>query len=579
MSFTFPLNLQYLKSIRVRVFVITIILVSIPLLLAAYFFLNEGEEALFRERKAKLKGITLLLEKEFERKAPFIYSEVISSELPISESKEIFEEALIEQVTFIQNSYPEVGLGYFFFDLGGDVATLRPTLAPTERVYSVDSPLYYAGRQVGHSFSEESLTLILKDLAAFRRVIFLILILSLVAAITGAYFLSGNIGHGVKVIKDGLQGMERDLKARISPLEGELGEVEEAINRLASSLEEAVSRLNMVFESSPVGLLLLSFDEGREPPFKVLIHNNSFQKLIGFSKGSSTGDELLEKLTGTTLFSPKVHTAIKRGEKTEILDINFKGKIFNLFVVGLEGGALLLLEEVTERVRLQEELKRKERIASLGLLIASLTHEIKNPLTAVKGYTELLLKSPLGEKEKKYLEYILNETGRLNQLIGELLYLGRPIPPKKEKVFLKSLIEEALTGYIPLLKAQRIEVTVSIKNGMIEVDREKMLRVLTNLIKNALEAMPQGGSLTLQGEVDKNSTWLEVKDTGEGLPPEVINHIFDPFFSRKEKGVGLGLSIAHSIVSAHDGELTVSSTPGKGTSFVIKLGDRKKYSS
>ncbi len=555
--------LKALKTIRVRVFLITLLLVSLPQLFAAYLFLNQAEESLFRERASKLTGIATLLEKEFQRRAPIIFAELSIQQVPADQKRDFLEKYLNEPVNFLQSSYPEVGLGYFMIDYGGEVSVLRPAISPQEIPYSVEVPLVYMGKNLGHAFAEESLRSILKDLSQIRQSVFLILTISLLLGIAGAYLLSANLGQGVKVIKEGLSEMEKSLKARVMPLQGEMGEIEEAINHLADSLEEALARLNLVFESSPVGLLLITADENGE--YHILLHNQPFLQLLNISVESVNQIFSMEQF-----FSPEVVRSLKKNEKTEFLNIPLGERYFNLLVVGLGGeGALLLLEEVTERNKLLEELKRKEKIASLGLLIASLAHEIKNPLTSIKGYAELLLKQPLKDKERIYLTHILKESERVNSLIGELLYLGRPVTLKKDTINLKGLVEEALTAYKPMLEKEAIIVEMMVGNDTFVADKEKMLRALTNLIKNSLEALHRGGTLYLKGKVAEGTLLLEVKDTGRGMPKEVAESIFDPFYSTKEKGVGLGLSVAHSIVKAHGGSLSVASKEGEGTSFTL----------
>ncbi len=555
--------LEALKTIRVRAFLITLLLVSIPQLFAAYLFFNQAEDSLFRERASKLTGIANLLEKEFQKRAPIIFVELSAQQVPAGKEKDFVESYLDEPVIFLQSSYPEVGLGYYMIDYGGEVSVLRPAISPRERRYSVEVPLVYVGKNLGYAFAEESLQAILKDLSNIRQSIFLILSLSLLLGIAGAYFLSTSLGYGVKMIKSGLLEMGKSLKARVMPLEGEMGEIEEAINHLANSLEEALARLSLVFESSPVGLLLISADEYGE--YRVLLHNKPFLQLLNISEGS-----INQIFTMEQFFTPQVIKSLKKNEKTEFLNIPLSDRYFNLLVVGLGGeGALLLLEEVTERNKLLEELRRKEKTASLGLLIASLAHEIKNPLTSIKGYAELLLKQPLKDKERMYLTHILKESERVDSLIGELLYLGRPVTLKKDAINLKWLVEEALTAYRPMLEKEGILVETMVESDTFVADKEKMLRALTNLIKNSLEALHRGGTLYLEGKVVEGTLMLEVKDTGRGMSREVADNIFDPFYSTKEKGVGLGLSVAHSIVKAHSGSLSVISKEGEGTTFTL----------
>jgi two-component system sensor histidine kinase HydH len=244
--------------------------------------------------------------------------------------------------------------------------------------------------------------------------------------------------------------------------------------------------------------------------------------------------------------------------------------------------ALLRLDESHRKLKEQtdilfqteEQLRRADRLSALGELSAGMAHEIRNPLGAIKGAVEIL-KDDYSSEDTKYefIKILLKESDRLNNIVQEFLGFARPKPPEFQLADLNAAIESAL-----VLTAQEARKTgVSIEKkldpaiGMRSLDAGLLNQAFLNLILNAIQAMPRGGVLTVESHLRNDAVEVKIGDTGVGIPAGDRKKLFSPFFTTKKNGTGLGLAITYRIVENHRGKIDVSSEPGKGTTFTVKI--------
>ena len=245
-------------------------------------------------------------------------------------------------------------------------------------------------------------------------------------------------------------------------------------------------------------------------------------------------------------------------------------------------------ELIDELTRSQEELKtsytelkvskddlvRSEKLAYTGRIAASIAHEIRNPLTNVSMSVQQLKK---GNKIKqdgfKHVEIVERNIERINFLITELLNSARPVKLNLKACNIHKFLKELLGSLKPKIDLQRIKVikNFSPQAPILTIDQEQMQRAFTNLINNAIEAMSHGGTLTILTELNGNYFLVKIKDTGKGIPEKDVIRIFDPFFSTKTQGVGLGLTICYGIIVSHGGTIEVESKFKKGSFFTVSL--------
>lgn len=235
-----------------------------------------------------------------------------------------------------------------------------------------------------------------------------------------------------------------------------------------------------------------------------------------------------------------------------------------------------ILEDITQTKKMQSQLLQAEKLSALGRLLASLAHEINNPLQALRGGLRLLARPNLNdEKRQSYVAPLVKEVERLIDTTSQTLDFARPSRFGKQTTHLNQLLEETLVLVSKQLQRHKIDTTLELAPNLptIQAVPDQIKQVFLNLILNAIDAMPEGGRLSVTSNCtpDHNFAVATLTDQGWGMSPEVLNKIYEPFFSTKEVGTGLGLSISYSIVQAHGGYIEVESQPGVGSRFAVYL--------
>jgi two-component system sensor histidine kinase HydH len=252
-----------------------------------------------------------------------------------------------------------------------------------------------------------------------------------------------------------------------------------------------------------------------------------------------------------------------------------------LLLIGFAGVVSLFLAQAyrstkTSLTSLEREVETSRRLASLGRLAAGVAHEIRNPLSSIKGFaTYFKERYRDNPDDQKTSEIMIQEVDRLNRVITQLLEFARPPVIQKKRASLQSMIQHSLKMIERQASAKDIQILSHLPSDVKEVDLDPdgINQVLLNLYLNAIEAMDQGGTLSVSLSVDEGSPWVKIKvsDTGTGISKEDLEHVFDPYFTTKQTGTGLGLAIVHKIVEAHRGEVRAESEIGRGTTVTVLL--------
>jgi len=320
----------------------------------------------------------------------------------------------------------------------------------------------------------------------------------------------------------------------------------------------------------------------------ILTFNQGAAKILGYSP-----EEVIGKLNVSQLYPPRVAHEIKQKiyspeftgpgmlENFETLVRRKDGTLVPIWLSARilhegdrEVGIVGFFRDLRERKHLEEDLLRSERLASLGQMVAHISHEIKNPLMTIGGFAGQLERlAGLPEEARRKLKIIHQEVQRLEKFLGDLSTFSRTIPPRKVLSDLPVLIREVAELMDSGFKERGIVFRLQAPKNIPQFffDPGQIRQVLINLFKNAQEAMPQGGNLTVGVELRGDKARLTVADTGHGIPPEHLTSLFTPFFSTKEGGTGLGLTICRGLIEQHQGTIEIESEVERGTTCIIHL--------
>ena len=341
-----------------------------------------------------------------------------------------------------------------------------------------------------------------------------------------------------------------------------------------------------IVESVNVGLLAVD-ENGR-----ITRCNSTFEDFMALSRQQVVGklveevfDESFAFNLGNILGKSRWHlTEIRNAYKLHAYDSAGKSLILNVAVAPLRSvsnsqtGAIVVLENVSSRVKLEETLQQSEKLSSIGLLAAGVAHEVNTPLTGVSSYTQMLLGMiPDTDPKHALLQKMQRQTDRASNIVGNLLNFSRTgNVGESVEVDINKLLDDTLQLLEPQLRKSNIEIVKKYTSSPARIfgNAGKLQQVFTNLILNARDAMIGGGQITLDtGTHDGEEVEIKVSDTGEGIAPENLTKIFDPFFTTKGvgNGTGLGLAVSYGIVQEHAGTIDVESEPGTGTTFTLSF--------
>ncbi|MGH9730029.1 MAG: ATP-binding protein [Candidatus Acidiferrales bacterium] len=361
--------------------------------------------------------------------------------------------------------------------------------------------------------------------------------------------------------------------------------------RLYNSLEQKALQIERlkefhenIIESLNIGVLTVDLEDCIES------WNPQMERLIGIPREQAVGRSLADALPSDLVAEIASHS--REEHVTSIYKFRLYGPGPQRFVVnasfaplvgksGQRLGRLILLDDITQRVRLEEQMVQNEKLTSLGLLAAGVAHEVNTPLAVISNYIQMLGKQmPVEDSRQKTIDKIVKQTFRASEIVNNLLNFSRTGGAEFVEVNLNSVLDETLSLVQHPFKAARVNVIRNFTDTLPFVlgSSTRLQQVFLNLFMNARDAMPNGGMLEVRTAAFNGSVEVEVTDTGIGIRPEHIHRVFDPFFTTKAsgRGTGLGLSVSYGIVKEHAGKLEVRSTAEKGTSFRLEFPVARK---
>ncbi len=398
-------------------------------------------------------------------------------------------------------------------------------------------------------------------------------------------------GRDISERKQAEQAIERakaDLDVKVQTRTAELSQVNARLAREVADRRAAEERVRQIVESSPSGMLLV------DQAGTILMVNRKIEEQFGYDREELIGRSV-EQLIPPSQRTQHMHhrgrflekpEARPMGQGRELHGFRKDGTEFPL-EIGLspvrmhEGTAVLAaVADITERRRLQDQLRRTERIAELGTLASGMAHEIGTPMNVILGRAEYLLQRTGDDTLRKGLGTIVTQVERITKVMNQLLAFARRRSPERRPVDLRDTIEDSLEMFQERLHRKHITVERQIDPQLptVKADPDQMTQIMINLFMNSVHAMPDGGVLRVKARRTNRHVTVEVSDSGHGISREVLDKIFDPFFTTKEtgEGTGLGLTVVKGIIEEHDGTISVASEVDKGTTVTVSLPIEEK---
>ena len=371
------------------------------------------------------------------------------------------------------------------------------------------------------------------------------------------------------------------LKREVSKRTAELKRINVELERQRCAILEKDAFKEQILDSVGNGIVTLDY-EGR------ITSLNATAGAFLASDKTASQDSLLGEKWDNTLLSSMVDKAvlsdcIAAGRRLTGIDREIEApggrrRWFNVNVyplVRVDGkvdGAIIVFADETEKKRLQEQVYRQNKLQALGQMVAGAAHEIRNPLSAIKSFTDLLPRK-FGDPSfrEEFLRHVPAEVARLDRIICDLLDFSKPRTPVAEVFPARLLVNSALTLLQKKIKSKRARISVEVGEETIYADPGQIKQALINVLSNAVEWIDEGGHIEIYSRVENGTTMLCVSDDGKGIAPDVLSDVFNPFFTLRPGGTGLGLTLSHQYVTDNGGVIEIESSPGRGTRVYIRV--------
>ncbi len=308
-----------------------------------------------------------------------------------------------------------------------------------------------------------------------------------------------------------------------------------------------------VFVDEPYPIIMKPINEIREESNRVTVYSAIFAAIF--------------VLVVTSIFTFKI-VKIKKGLKILETNLDYRMPKFTGEIGDIANSINTMAESLKRNI---EESQRNEALRTLGMFTAGVVHEVRNPLTSIKGFAQILQKKLQGKPEEKYIEPILRETDRLSKIVKDLLNYGKPTPLKKVKVNIPKFFEQIVSLSKQFAGDKNVKFNVQCEEVELMADEKKCEELFLNLIINSIQAIEDNGKIAIKCEKENEFVKITVSDNGKGMSKDQIEHIFVPFYTTKAEGTGLGLAIVYRVVKEHGGKIEVESAIGKGTTFRVYL--------
>jgi two-component system sensor histidine kinase AtoS len=599
---------RWLDSWRGRLIMLSLLIVNVPILVAGYAMKQSAEQSLLEEKKSKLAAVSYILDSRLDAGGyEAILRRLGASGASREEKIRVLNLELAVLTDEIALSSPGQGAGFYSRDLdaiitygpsaqfgytvGWQIEANHPGRAVMAdgqfrvefgslvrgNIMNAMRPIIREGRVIGYIWVNELTDDIQAQLAAMDRGLTVSMLSGILLSIFLILSLIGSMFKDVQTVTQSLRNLRFNLRQPITGVTGEMGEVAAKINELAAALGDARTLSENIMESMADGIIAVD-TVGRITAFNraaEVMTGFTAQEVVGkyyaelFAEDADFNSRLLETLrTGEPYVGSKIEYPIRHGKlwisvSTSMLR-DLSGNIL---------GAVVVFEDLTERKQLEEQVRRADRLATLGELMAGVAHEIRNPLTSIKGFLQYFQNAGTDEERALYLPMLMREVDRMNRIIETLLYFSKPCQEKAVPTDLAKVLQDTLILLQSQAKSHGIVFDISLeeKLPLVTIDDEQFKQVFLNLLINSLQAMDHEGMIQVSAHHLAASDEIEVvfADNGPGISPAIREKVFDPFFTTKQTGTGLGLAVVQRIVAARGGRIVIEDNPDGGA--IVKV--------
>ena len=591
----------YPRRLRNQMILMAILMVIVPTLSIGYIVETEGRSAVLSEKEKKLSAVVHLLDQALgDRFTHF-------TALPRDERIQALNAELGPITERITQAFPGIGAGYYNKALDA-IVTYAPselyqnnvgvTIAadhPGREVMRSNAPVVFSGRQVrgdilnsmipitrngdvlGYIWANELTEDIQRQAWRMDVRIIAVLAAGLLCSLRLIVLFSRRLSANIDIITDGLSTLAQKTPAQLPNLPGELGQISRSVNALAQTLRETKTLNDLIIENAADGVIAI------DRQGDVTTMNPAAEMITGYTLNELVGRPYATLFSDPHFASPVLDT-LAHGTEHLAQEVSFpaRDRTIELSVTtsrihnpdGELIGALVIFSDLTARKETQRRLAQTERLATLGELMAGVAHEVRNPLTAIRGYVQIIRQQTSLPVHQEYLSVVLKEIDSINRVIQQLLDFSRPRQSQWQQVLLNSLIEETLILVQTSGVQARIAFNVEQDKGLpaIVADRELLKQVILNILINAVQAISARGEIRIRTwQYSATQQAVMIEDNGCGIDIALQKKIFDPFFTTKASGTGLGLALSQRIINAHQGDIRVASIPGCGATFTLIL--------
>ena len=402
---------------------------------------------------------------------------------------------------------------------------------------------------------------------------------------------SGQVFEMTRFHKD-LEGKTKELNMSMYPLRPEGEDIAYFIEitrditeykELIGELNASEKRFRAILDTATDGIVSIDANQ------RIILFNNAAERIFGYSRKEILGENLnilIPKHYGDHLryvnrFLENRESEII-GKTISLTGLHKGGNPFpiqlSLSYIALGGKPTFtaIIRDVSEQRQMERKLLQSERLAAVGQAVAHVSHELKNPLMIIGGFSAQIRKGLGQGKEASKLDMILDEVKRLERLVADLGDFTKTYTLVKRQSQINAVVKDVINimSEVHLLDNYDLHLDLSDEVHEIICDPDKLKQVFINIISNSLEAMEQGGLIAVTSNKINNGVEVRISDEGPGIPEEDREHIFEPFYTTRKRGSGLGLSISFKIVEAHRGDISAVSRPGQGTTFIIHLPNK-----